>query len=132
MGKKLVLLVVGILAVAIVGATGSYLSKETANVAQASSGLEIEEWQWEDNPVLKYIKINGIVKNNSNRTYEHVKMFVSAYDSNGNWLGADWARLEPTTFLPGQPSIFTVCIHDAICQTRTLEIKYQFITPPLP
>ncbi|BDC35794.1 hypothetical protein [Candidatus Methanoliparum sp. LAM-1] len=44
MNKKFVLLIIGILVVAIVGATGSYLFKETTNVAQPSSGLEIENW----------------------------------------------------------------------------------------
>ena len=127
MNKKFGVLVIGILAVAIVSTTGSYLFKETTNVAQASSGLEIEDWRWKNTSFPRGIKINGVVTNNSNRTYEHIEIFISAYDDNGNFLGAGWAYLQPrTTLLPGQSSTFTVYIDDAACPTRYLEIKYQF------
>ena len=125
MNKKFGLLIIGILAVSIVGATG-YLFKETINVAQASSGLEIEDWRWKNISSLSDIKIDGVIKNNSNRTYEYIKIYISAYDGNGNFLGTGWTYLQPTTLPSGQSSTFTVYINDATCPTRDLEIKYRF------
>ena len=91
-------------------------------VAQASSGrVELEHLRWRNDD--GNIRIEGVLDNNTGRTLEYTKIYISVEDGNEKYLGNGWSYLQPTTILPGRTANFTVYIWDATCQTRTMAIE---------
>jgi len=93
------------------------------------SGLEVVDWNWEnifgDIGEPNYIKIKGMVKNNGTKTLENVKIRISAYDADGNFLGMGQNYLNPSIIPPGSKASFKVRINDARCE-NDLRIEYKF------
>ena len=104
----------------------SLSAKKPAPLEKNKKPLVIESWKWVNSESPLQIKLDGIVRNNSNSTFDSVKMFITARDANGNFLGTATAKLQTDILPEGSSTIFTAVIEDAICPTSTIDISYKF------
>ncbi|WP_018125720.1 FxLYD domain-containing protein [Desulfovibrio oxyclinae] len=96
----------------------------------ASSDLELLSWEWFTEG--RYFHVNGRVKNISGRRLEYVKVLISFFNSNDEFITSDYSYLELTTLMPNQISPFKLMgranpqMHTARIQfaTRGVELQY--------
>ena len=88
------------------------------------SPLVVTDWKWRND--TRNIAIEGVVKNNSNKTYKRVRIIITARDGNDKFLGVMEVHLRPSTIPPGGTSIFTYFIFNTKCPTKDMKIEYQF------
>ena len=96
------------------------------STAHADNLLKMESWRWVNEPSINVVKIEGVVINNSVKTYSTIQIFITAKDTNDNFLGVANSYLEPTPMLPGDTCIFTAYVDHATCPSRSLNITYRF------
>ena len=88
--------------------------------------LDIVSYRWVNQTFLKHIRIEGVVQNYSSKILRSVHLFITATDSNGNFLGNADTYAEPDTIPPGETSTFTAYVDDAICATNSMNISFRF------
>lgn len=91
---------------------------------ETQKGLKIIDWKWSN--VYGHLKIEGVVKNYTNNTYEYTEIIISIKDANGNYLGNKSTYLEPSTIRPGGTSNFTTTLLNVTNNTKSLSISYKF------
>jgi len=89
--------------------------------------LEILSWHWSRTHSGDYVKIEGEVKNISDRNLRGVEALVSFYTSDGTFITSGDAFVEFNPILPGQKSPFSVMerYNPAMAMARTtLQFKF--------
>ncbi len=99
---------------------------EYVKETEKSDSLKIKSWRWNNQEIFNWITIEGVVINNTNKTYSNYQIIINAEDADGNYLGNGSSFLEPSTIRPGRTANFSVLITDATCKTKSLNISYQF------
>ncbi|PKM93001.1 MAG: hypothetical protein CVU80_00385 [Elusimicrobia bacterium HGW-Elusimicrobia-4] len=85
--------------------------------------IEMIKWDWTD--LEGSILINGVVRNNSNKTFNYLKLKFEAKNEDGTSLGTGDTYINRTEFNPGEQSSFRVDIDGAIPKTNTIKISYE-------
>lgn len=80
---------------------------------------------WYNDYDLTCIKIEGSIKNNTDSTYNNMKIHLTVKDGNNNFLGVTSGYIESTDFLPGQWAYFNACISGCTCPTDIIKFSYR-------
>ena len=72
------------------------------------------------------LKIEGIVENYTNNTYDWTTVIISAKDANNKYLGNTDTYLKPKLIRPGGTSTFETYILNVTNNTSRLSISYSF------
>ncbi|MEA3494342.1 MAG: FxLYD domain-containing protein [Candidatus Margulisiibacteriota bacterium] len=102
----------------------SVRDKKTEKKPKKTKGLGITDWKWKQS--YSNIEIQGVVQNNTGKTVRNVKIYITARDGDGEYLGNAWTYLSPDFIAPGDSSNFKTHIMDTENTTDSLKISYKF------
>ncbi|OGR66850.1 MAG: hypothetical protein A2081_02990 [Elusimicrobia bacterium GWC2_61_19] len=86
--------------------------------------IEITNWDWKN--LGTSIKIDGIVKNNTDKVYHFVKLKIKIANKNNEDLGLGEAFVERKEFKPGEKAGFTAYIDGAATEENAVRMSYDW------